>query len=194
MATLVLTIGKAPAVVTLAGLNQSYDGTPKAVSAIAVPAGLSITISYDGQAIAPTLPGSYEVEATIADPNYSGSATGTLTITITVLVRHAPSFNAGVDGSVQVLEPENVTLNGGAFISGDLRVPGTPAVRLNGNALLVGTQDSTGSASPMNHIITLNGNMAMRYVVRRVDAIDLPTVATPQASSGTRNVSLNNSS
>src|SRR4051812_32601766 len=50
----------------------------------------------------------------------------------TALVRHAPSLNGTVDGSIQQLAAESVTLNGGATISLDLFVPGTPTVVLNG--------------------------------------------------------------
>lgn len=193
-ASLALTIAKDAATLTLAGLEQAYDGTPRPVTANTTPGGLAVTLTYDGESTAPTLPGTYEVEGTIDDPNHEGSVTGTLTITVTALVRHAPTLNGGLDGSVQVLQPENVTLNGGAFVAGDLLLPGTPTVRLNGNAVLVGTIDSDGSATPASHTVTLNGNSAARKVVRRVDPIDLPVVAAPPQPSGTRNVSLNNAS
>ena len=45
--------------------------------------------------------------------------------------RHEPVPGAGrIEGSVQQLLGENVTLNGGFTISGDLLAPGTPALRL----------------------------------------------------------------
>ncbi|MFZ5495413.1 MAG: hypothetical protein ACOZE5_08770, partial [Verrucomicrobiota bacterium] len=44
----------------------------------------------------------------------------------TALVRHAPTLNGTVAGSVQVMTAENVTLNGGASVTGDLLLPGTP--------------------------------------------------------------------
>src|SRR4051812_45952782 len=46
----------------------------------------------------------------------------------TALVRHAPSLSGSVDGSVQQMTGEPVSLNGGAAISGDLLVPGLPVV------------------------------------------------------------------
>ncbi|MEJ1971876.1 MAG: hypothetical protein WDM96_05120 [Lacunisphaera sp.] len=46
------------------------------------------------------------------------------------------------------MQPENVTFNGGSGIFGDLLVPGTPAVRVNGNPVLGGTHDGAGSATP----------------------------------------------
>ncbi len=63
-------------------------------------------------------------------------------ITTTVLVRHAPTLNGALNGSAQVLLPEEITLNGGAAVSGDLLVPGTPSVRLNGRPDYAGTLDS----------------------------------------------------
>jgi len=130
----------------------------------------------------------------IDDPNYTGTATGTLTVTITALVRHAPTLNGDVDGSIQMLLPENVTFNGSALVAGDLLVPGRPTVRLNGNPTLGGIRDEAGATTPSNHTVTLNGGAMLGHLVRQVDAIDLPTVAAPAAPTGTRSVSLNNAS
>jgi hypothetical protein len=70
----------APATVTLANLSQTYDGTPKSATATTGPAGLSTRITYAGSSTAPTAAGSYSVVATVTDPNYSGSASGTLVV------------------------------------------------------------------------------------------------------------------
>lgn len=110
----------------------------------------------------------------------------------TALVRHAPAFNNGtVDGSVQQLLPESVTLNGGVVLTGDLLVPGLPTVRLNGKPAYTGTVDGTGSASPSSHQVTINGNVSLRHVVRRTDAVTLPVVSAPPAPAGTRTVTIN---
>lgn len=108
-------------------------------------------------------------------------------------VRHGPAINAKVEGSVQVMTAEDVTLNGGAQITGSLFLPGTPSVRLNGNPVYGGTLDGTGSAAPTNHRITLNGNAKLGHVVRRTDPAPLPTVAPPQSPTGTRSVTLKSS-
>ena len=71
----------APGTVTLSGLTQAYDGTPKSVSATTNPPGLAVVITYNGGAGAPSAPGSYGVLAAISDRTYAGSATGTLVIT-----------------------------------------------------------------------------------------------------------------
>jgi hypothetical protein len=39
-----------------------------------------VAITYDGTADAPTAAGSYQVEAVVTDPNYTGAASGTLVI------------------------------------------------------------------------------------------------------------------
>src|SRR5687768_2197061 len=79
-------------------------------------------------------------------------------VTGTALVRHAPEIDSGtVDGSVQQMLAEPLTLNGGAVITRDVLVPGTPVVRLNGSPAFAGTVDGSGGTSPSNYQITLNG-------------------------------------
>jgi hypothetical protein len=188
-----LTITPATATIALDKLVQNYDGQPKPVTVSTSPADLPVSITYNDSATVPTLPGSYYVVATITDPNYTGSASDTLIVTVTSLVRHASTLSGEIDGSLQVLSPESVTLNGSAMISGDLLVPGMPAVRLNGKPTFAGTVDATGAATPANYDVTLNGNAVLRKLVRRVDALTLPSVAAPAQPAGTRNVTLNKS-
>ncbi|MEW5837202.1 MAG: hypothetical protein AB1832_19250, partial [Pseudomonadota bacterium] len=109
----------------------------------------------------------------------------------TALVRQAPTLNGNVEGSVQVMTAENVTFNGGASVAGDLLLPGTPTVQLNGNPTYGGTLDGTGAATPTNHKVTLNGGSSLGHVVRRTDPVALPTVARPPQPAGTRSASLN---
>jgi DNA/RNA endonuclease G (NUC1) len=189
-----LVIAQASATVALGNLSQFYDGTPKSVSVTTTPAGLTVDVTYNGATTAPTLPGTYAVVATITTANYVGTASATLVIDATALLRRAPALNGDIDGSAQVLLPEAVTLNGGAMVSLDLLVPGTPTVRLNGNPTFAGTRDGSGGATPTNYQITLNGGSVLRYLVRRTDAIALPTVSAPAAPTGTRDVSLNSAS
>jgi hypothetical protein len=73
-------INQAAAVVTLSDLTHPYDGTPKSATVTTNPAGLPVVVTYAGSATLPTAAGSYPVVATVSDPNYSGSATGTLLI------------------------------------------------------------------------------------------------------------------
>lgn len=189
---LTITVAKAIATVTLSNLSQSYDGTPRSVTVTTVPANLDVIVTYDGNASAPVYPGEHSVIATIDDDNYSGSANETLVITIAALVRHAPSLNGDLEGSLQLLSGESFAVNGNAAISGDLLVSGTPNVQVNGNPIFVGTLDGPGSVSPANYTITLNNGSVLRYVVRRIDPLELPTVDAPPSPEGNRDVTLNN--
>jgi hypothetical protein len=71
-------ITTASVAINLSNLNQTYDGTPKSVSATATPS-TSVTVTYNGSASAPINAGSYSVAASVGG-NYSGSASGTLVI------------------------------------------------------------------------------------------------------------------
>ncbi|MBS0631647.1 MAG: hypothetical protein JSS11_07010 [Verrucomicrobia bacterium] len=75
-----LTITKAVATVALGSLAQTYNGSAKVATVTTVPAGLSATYTYDGGSTAPVNAGSYAVVATINNANYTGTASGTLTI------------------------------------------------------------------------------------------------------------------
>jgi hypothetical protein len=73
-------IAKGQAVVTLANLNQTFDGSPKPVQASTTPPGLPASLSYNGLSTVPTNAGSYTIVARVTDPNYGGAATNTLVI------------------------------------------------------------------------------------------------------------------
>jgi hypothetical protein len=75
-----LSVGGANATVTLAGLTQTYNGSPRPVTVSTTPAGLAVNVTYQGQSSAPINAGSYPIVATIADTNYSGTTTGTLIV------------------------------------------------------------------------------------------------------------------
>jgi hypothetical protein len=74
------TVSKAAATVTLDSLSQTYTGSALSATATTTPASLTVTFTYNGSAAAPTTAGTYTVVGTVSDPNYQGSATGTLII------------------------------------------------------------------------------------------------------------------
>jgi len=76
----IVTVEKATATVLLFDLAQTYDGSPKLVSATTSPEGLVVEFTYDGSATAPAGAGSYVVTGTVNEINYEGFATGTLVI------------------------------------------------------------------------------------------------------------------
>lgn len=80
-----LTVNKATATITLSNLSQAYDGTPKSATATTSPVGLNvISITYNGVSTPPSAVGSYAVNATLANADYTATpATGTLVISTT---------------------------------------------------------------------------------------------------------------
>jgi hypothetical protein len=75
-------IAKGAAKVTLSDLNQYYSGYPEPVTVTTGPSGLSVNVTYNGSTVPPVQVGTYSVIATVTTPGYTGSATGTLTISV----------------------------------------------------------------------------------------------------------------
>ncbi len=77
-----LTVTTANAELTLANLNQTYDGTGRAVAATTSPVGLSgVTITYADSPTPPVNAGSYDVVALLINANYAApNASGTLVV------------------------------------------------------------------------------------------------------------------
>ncbi|MDQ8197067.1 malectin domain-containing carbohydrate-binding protein [Pelagicoccus enzymogenes] len=184
-------VARATANISLDGLWQVYDGAPADLTAAADPDSLEVSLLFDGSPVAPTYPGSYDVTAIIDDANYQGETNGTLTIVATAFVRYAPTLNGGVIGSVQVAEAGSFKLNGGTSLSGDLLLPGTPQIRVNGQPRFSGEVTADGDASPEDYRITLNGGASLRNIVRRVNAPAFPEAVSEATPSGIRSLSLN---
>jgi hypothetical protein len=113
---------KASATVTLGGLSQPFTGNPIAATATTSPAGLNVTFTYNGSSTLPTAAGAYTVVGTINDPNYAGSAGGTLQITVAVLLQTSPSgLKISVDGAPRQQTPFTTSLSlGGHTITTDI--------------------------------------------------------------------------
>ncbi|MGH8021288.1 MAG: MBG domain-containing protein [Opitutaceae bacterium] len=73
-------VTEAQASIVFDGLSATYDGQAKPVIVTTVPAGLGVTVLYDGAATVPMAAGTYAVTATIVDDNYTGAATASLVI------------------------------------------------------------------------------------------------------------------
>ncbi|MBL8000674.1 MAG: S8 family serine peptidase [Flavobacteriales bacterium] len=81
-ATATLVVQQAPAQVTIApgSLTQVYDGSARAVTVTTNPSGVAFAVAYNGSATPPVNAGTYPVVVTVTDPNYTGSASGTLVV------------------------------------------------------------------------------------------------------------------
>jgi hypothetical protein len=84
-------INQATPTITLSNLTQIYDGSPKNIGISTMPINLAAgaIVTYDPAVH--TAPGTYAVTVTINETNYSGSASGTLTI----LARHGIGLEPG---------------------------------------------------------------------------------------------------
>jgi PKD repeat protein len=164
-------IAKADATVTLNNLNAQFDGTAKAGGANTVPSGLPIAFSYNQFNIpvaeAPTGPGVFGVTATVSDPNFQGSAIGTLTITApappVAALDVAPAqgnpplsvtFTDRSTGSIGAwfLEPK---ADGGRVFE-DLSSPVTVTYSTPGTHTVFFTVSGAGGSSRLEKTVTVN--------------------------------------
>ena len=108
--------------IILSNLSHTYDGISKTASVTTIPAGLTVDVTYNGSAAAPTAAGSYAVIATINDANYQGSASGTLTIsrrTLTVTADPKTKVVGAADPALTYQVTSGSLVNGDA-LSGSL--------------------------------------------------------------------------
>ena len=68
------------ATVTVTGPTYTYDAAPHGATATTNPAGLAVTVTYNGSTTPPTNAGTYTVVATVTTSGYTGTATSTLVI------------------------------------------------------------------------------------------------------------------
>jgi hypothetical protein len=137
-ATNTLVISQASATVTLTNLVQTYDSAAKSVSVITSPTNLTVNLTYNGSANAPTNVGSYAVIGTVVDANYAGSATNTLVInSVTNLV--AAAMNLSVQaGQTAALPLAKLLLRSTDPFGETLSVVSADAVSANGGAVVLG--------------------------------------------------------
>jgi hypothetical protein len=76
----VLTVGRTLAGISISNTLQSFDGSLKSVTITTLPAGLGVKVTYNGSEMVPVNPGIYKVSAVIDDPEFQGTATGSLSI------------------------------------------------------------------------------------------------------------------
>ena len=75
-----VTVNPALASLTVGGLNPTFDGSAKSVTVTVVPSVAGFSVTYDGSTNPPTHAGSYIVVVTVANGNYRGVTTNTLSI------------------------------------------------------------------------------------------------------------------
>jgi hypothetical protein len=164
-ATNTLIIAKADATVTLDSLSQTYNGTAEPATASTTPTGLTVDLTYNGSANAPTNAGSYTVIGTINDANYAGSATNMLLIgRAAVTVSSGLTANDKIyDGTTTAtLSSNNVVLAGvaaGAAADAILSTNGYTATFASATVRTSNTVTVSG--------LTLTGSAATNYTLNQ---------------------------
>jgi autotransporter-associated beta strand protein len=127
-----------------ASLNQTYDNTPRVVTATTSPPGLSYSISYNGQSTAPTNAGNYNIAATITDPNYQGSDSGTL-----VVAKASQTINfAALDPVYDNAAPFALSATASSGLTISYTSSNTAVATVSGNTVtIVGAGSTTITAS-----------------------------------------------
>ena len=175
-ATNTLLISKAGATVTLGNLSQTYDGTAKHVSVTTAPPGLTVNLTYNGSASAPTNVGSYTVIGTVADPDYQGSATNTLAITkVTgvVILGNLAQIYTGTARNVSVTTvPPGLTV--------DLSYTGTGFNSPNGPTN-VGSYTVVGTINDLNYQGSTNNTLVVSKAAATVTLGNLAQTYTGTA-------------
>jgi hypothetical protein len=101
--------------IVLGNLNQTYDGTPKSVTATTTPENLAVSLTYNGASTPPTDAGAYTVVATIDDSNHQGTATQSFVIekatTSIALTSLAQTYDGTPKPVTATTSPENLAVS-----------------------------------------------------------------------------------
>ena len=169
-------IGKAPATVTLTGLTPTYTGAPISAGATTTPAGLTVDLTYDGSATAPTNAGTYAVVGTINNANYQGTSSGsmiigkaTATVTLTGLT---PTYTGAPISAGATTTPAGLTV--------DFTYDGSATAPTN-----AGTYAVVGTINNANYQGTSSGSMVIGKASATVTLTGLtPTYTGAPISAG----------
>lgn len=119
------------------------------------------------------------------------AASDELPIKPDVRTEHPPQINAVIDGSAQLMSSGNLNLNNGARVSGSLFVPGTPQIKVNGNATPPSITEGVGSSQPSQYKVTINNGSEIASIVTRTDPEPLEIVLEPNPAAGNRTAHIN---
>ncbi len=145
-------VNQATATVTLSNLSQTYTGSPLSATVTTAPTGLAVSVTYNSSTSAPTAAGSYAVNATINNPNYVGSASGTLTIAkATTTVSFSANPTSPTRGQSDLL---SATVTGAGQ-------PGGTVVFNSGTTTLCTAILNTSGTGSCSFVPSTDGNLAV---------------------------------
>ncbi len=144
-----IVVDKASATITLNNLTPTYNGSAQAATATTAPAGLSVSFTYNGSSTVPTNAASYTVVATVNDPNYTGTKSGTL-----VIGKAALTVTADDASKVYGQANPAFTMHYSGFVGSD----GTGSITAPAANTIATTTSGAGT-----YPITLTGGSAVNY-------------------------------
>jgi hypothetical protein len=162
-ATTMATITQAPATITLGNLSQAYDGSAKQATATTDPAGLAVTITYsqNGNTVTPTNQGSYQVLATVNNPNYQGTQSGTLVITAPAVTTVTMDFLINNAYNIVQLSDKTTTQYNAAFLT----TASFDATTVDPATVLLGD----GNDNPADATVVRNADGTLKYSITDVN-------------------------
>lgn len=121
------------AIIRFEDKNVTWDGNPKPVTVKTYPPNLAYDLTYDGETTVPTEPGTYAIVATITEPGYSGSATGSFIINKANALVAITNTNAIYDGTTK----EVFTSTDPTGLAVSILYNGNPALPVNAGTYAV---------------------------------------------------------
>ena len=174
------TISKARLTPVFSGTtNRVWNGNPQSLSANTTPS-TTVNLTYNGGTSAPSNIGTHIVVATVADANYEGSATNTLTITSSL------SLTATASAKAYTLA------TGATLVDPDLTVQDSASTPLNAARVKIATGLATGDAltlssysgpltasyNPTNGVLSLSGSGTAAQYQEALRAVAFNTTNT----------------
>ena len=89
------------ATLALSNLTQAFDGSPKPATVTSTPSGVLYSVTYNGNATAPSAIGDYAVVATITDPNHTGPQTSDV---LHIVEADAPDLGISITDNRQFVQ------------------------------------------------------------------------------------------
>ncbi|WP_183361487.1 beta strand repeat-containing protein, partial [Geomonas limicola] len=175
-------VAKATATLSAGSITRTYTAALQSVPYTTTPPGLTASFSFSqgGIAVLPLNAGSYDFSGSVEDPNYQGSATGTLNIqkaSLSVTPGSTVVANRAYNGSTAatitspgtlsgILAQDNVTLTGGTATFADANVGNAKPVAVIGLALAgtgagnytLGSSTASASANITPAALTVTAN------------------------------------
>jgi gliding motility-associated-like protein len=158
-----ITVLKANAPVTLAGLTATYNANTHNAIAATVPADMTVTFTYNGTNSLPVNAGTYTVVGNIVNKNYQGSATGSMVISKANAPVTLGNLTAIYDGSTHVATATTVP----ADMTVTFTYNGASALPVN-----AGTYTVVGTISHVNYQGTSTADLVIDKCSQSIISFD----------------------